>query len=117
MKVLVANWFSTRGGEEKHVFDTVAHMSGVPGLRLFVAAPRTSPWAAELAALKGVTRYDIAFRAKGDLMSVLRLARLMRRERFDVVHAHGARAGWLTRLAAALAGQRNVVWTMHLLGV
>lgn len=115
MKVLVANWFSTRGGEEKHVYDTLTQLSGAPGMRIHVAAPRDCAWSTELDALPGLKRINIAFKTKADALSVLKLARLMRRERYDVVHAHGARAGWLTRLAAVMAGQHNVVWTMHLL--
>lgn len=115
MKVLVANWFSSRGGEEKHVYDVLARLAARGDLDLHVAAPARSPWSPELAALPGVRRIAVPFANKADLVSVARLARLMRRERYDVVHVHGARAGWLVRLAAWLAGCRKVVWTMHLL--
>jgi glycosyltransferase involved in cell wall biosynthesis len=45
--------------------------------------------------------------------AVLRLARLMRRGRFDVVHTHLYRAGIYGRLAARLAGVPRVVATEH----
>ena len=115
MKVLVANWFSSRGGEEKHVFDTVSHLAAREGMELYVAAPRQSPWSRELADLKNVGRVDVDFSSKADLRSVLRLSRVMRKVGFDIVHVHGARAGWLVRLAAWLVGYPRVVWTMHLL--
>lgn len=115
MKILVANWFSSRGGEEKHVFDTLTRFAAQGRHELWLAAPKRGPWARDLAGLKGCTWVDVPFSSKGDLRSVARLARLLRRERFDVVHVHGARAGWLLRLAALAAGCRKVVWTMHLL--
>ncbi len=115
MKVLVANWFSSRGGEEKHVFDTLSRLSTRTGLDLYVAAPGKSAWSRELSSLKGIKRINVSYASKLDLVSVLKLAWLLRRQRFDVVHVHGARAGWLVRLAALISGYRRVVWTMHLL--
>ncbi|MBN1885188.1 MAG: glycosyltransferase family 4 protein [Candidatus Krumholzibacteriota bacterium] len=47
------------------------------------------------------------------LVSVARLVRLFRRERFDVVHAHTPVAGLLGRVAARLAGVPRVVYTAH----
>jgi len=44
-----------------------------------------------------------------DLLYVVRLARLLARERADLVHLHTARAAWLGGLAARLAGVPAVV--------
>ena len=52
MKILVANWFSSRGGEEKHVFDLLTHFSRQGGHELWLAAPRSGPWAGDLSALR-----------------------------------------------------------------
>lgn len=41
------------------------------------------------------------------------LVRLMRRERFGIVHLHSAKAGVLGRVAAVLAGVPVVVYTLH----
>jgi glycosyltransferase involved in cell wall biosynthesis len=51
-----------------------------------------------------------------DLIATLRLARLIRRERPDILHTHTAKAGTVGRVAAMLAGRRRppiVVHTFH----
>jgi glycosyltransferase involved in cell wall biosynthesis len=51
-----------------------------------------------------------------DLVATLRLARLIRRERPDILHTHTAKAGTVGRVAALLAGRRGppiVVHTFH----
>ncbi|MFH1732885.1 MAG: glycosyltransferase family 4 protein [Planctomycetota bacterium] len=48
-----------------------------------------------------------------DLAALRRLVRLMRREKYDVVHAHSSKAGFLGRLAARRAGIERVFYTPH----
>ncbi|MEO7317600.1 MAG: glycosyltransferase family 4 protein [Chthoniobacteraceae bacterium] len=48
-----------------------------------------------------------------DLLSLWRLYRAMRRERFTIVHTHTPKAGLLGQLAARLAGVPVVVNTVH----
>src|SRR5918912_3660317 len=51
-----------------------------------------------------------------DLIATLRLARLIRRERPDILHTHTAKAGTVGRVAALLAGRAGppiVVHTFH----
>lgn len=64
----------------------------------------------------GVRTYDLGMRSNRDLLVVPRLARLMRRGRYDVVHAHLYRACIYGRLAARLARVPVVVTTEHSLG-
>jgi len=49
-----------------------------------------------------------------DLLACLELVRLMRRERFAVVHTHCSKAGLIARVAARLSGTPVVVHTFHL---
>ena len=48
-----------------------------------------------------------------DVMALWLLFRVMRRERFDIVHTHTPKAGLLGQLAARLAGVPVVVNTLH----
>jgi glycosyltransferase involved in cell wall biosynthesis len=48
-----------------------------------------------------------------DALALWRLLRIMRSERFDLVHAHGTKAGLLGRLAARIARVPVVVFTAH----
>jgi glycosyltransferase involved in cell wall biosynthesis len=48
-----------------------------------------------------------------DLVLLGRLLRLIRQERFTVVHTHNAKAGFLGRLAAWLSGTPVIVYTLH----
>lgn len=53
------------------------------------------------------------FTPLADLRALVSLMRLMRRERFDVVHTHTPKAGLLGQLAAKLSGVPVVVNTLH----
>lgn len=72
----------------------------VPGLRASGYAIETLPIA------RGLNPFKHA-------VSLLRLIRLFRRERFDVVHVHTPIAALLGRLAARVAGVPMVVYTAH----
>jgi len=48
-----------------------------------------------------------------DAVALLRLLAILRRERFDMIHLHSSKAGFLGRLAAKIAGHAAVVYTPH----
>jgi len=48
-----------------------------------------------------------------DPAAVVSLARLIRREKFDIIHTHNSKAGFIGRLAGRLAGVPLVIHTVH----
>lgn len=48
-----------------------------------------------------------------DSAALLDIVRLLRRERYDVVHTHSSKAGIIGRVAARIAGTPAVIHTMH----
>jgi glycosyltransferase involved in cell wall biosynthesis len=48
-----------------------------------------------------------------DLAALVKLAALMRRGRYEIVHTHTAKAGFLGRLAAAMVGSPIIIHTVH----
>ncbi|MGQ0549352.1 MAG: glycosyltransferase [Armatimonadota bacterium] len=61
----------------------------------------------------GVPVHDLNMRVEGDPRAFMRLVRLVRRERIDLIHAHLPMAGVWGRIAAPLAGRPRVVYTEH----
>ncbi len=48
-----------------------------------------------------------------DLQALLRLYKLMKREHFDLVHAHSSKAGVIARIAARMAGVPVIIYSPH----
>lgn len=103
-----------RGGMRQHL---LALTSGLRhrGVEVEVAGPAAEPLLQELAAA-GCRVWDIplspAFRPLEDLRAAGRLASLLRRQEYDLVHVHGFKASLPGRLGGALAGV-PVVYTVH----
>jgi glycosyltransferase involved in cell wall biosynthesis len=49
----------------------------------------------------------------GDVVCVFKLCRFIRQGRFDIVHTHSSKGGFLGRIAAKLAGTRKILYTPH----
>ncbi|WP_239396615.1 glycosyltransferase [Frankia sp. CiP3] len=84
---------------------------------VWIAGPETSPlWErAERAGIRTVRipqlHREMALAA--DLLVLVRLVRLIRRERFGIVHTHSAKGAFLGRLAARLCRSPVVIYTLH----
>jgi glycosyltransferase involved in cell wall biosynthesis len=101
------------GGVAGHVVAIAEVLA--PRYDLDVACPRRSNVWETLSRRNGVRLHVIGSArrpAPGDLRTLARLVRLVRRD--DLVHAHSAKAGFLGRLAAALTGRRRTcVFSPH----
>lgn len=86
--------------------------SAVPGEALVAGPSGTASLFAPSVAFEPVAIRDRP-RLAGDVLTVLRLGRLLRRFRPGVVHAHGLRAGALTALALSWRGRAALVVTVH----
>ncbi|MGW4196227.1 glycosyltransferase [Streptomyces sp. NPDC005004] len=100
------------GGAEQQLRLLLSHL---PVECDVVTLTNPGPVAAGLRA-DGVRVTHLAMGGNRDLAALPRLARLIRRGRYDLVHTHLYRACLYGRLAARLAGVRAVVATEHSLG-
>jgi glycosyltransferase involved in cell wall biosynthesis len=106
--------FPPDGGVTRHVIDVVRGLDP-DRWRVDLACPRESdPWRA-LAGRPGVELHALAPGKEPGLSDAVALRRIFGLlGRADVVHAHASKAGFLTRLAAAVRGRRQaVIFTPH----
>jgi glycosyltransferase involved in cell wall biosynthesis len=82
-------------------------IAGSPVGQLWIQAERAGIRTVKLA------RFSEVISPVDDLLVLLGLVRLIRRERFTVVHTHSSKAGFLGRLAAWLCRTPVVVHTIH----
>lgn len=48
-----------------------------------------------------------------DCIILSKIYKILKKDRFDIIHAHSSKAGGLFRLAAFLAGNKNILYTPH----
>jgi len=111
---------ATVGGARKHVLQLLRGLDRSRfDLHLACSLERDPGAAAELEALRaeGIRVFTVPMRRRpaplSDLLALRRLTALMRAERYQLVHTHAAKAGFLGRLAARRAGAPAVVHTPH----
>jgi len=108
--LLVAAATSTAGGGEKHVADLARHLVEA-GLDVALAFPGGGDLG-ELAALLGVTEFEVPISSGFSLGRVAALRRAIAEFEPDVVHAHGSRSAMFARFADT-RGASRVVYTVH----
>ncbi len=111
---------ATQGGTRRHVIDLLYGLDPARFDLLPVVSPRSDgEFQPDLERMwtEGRRVEVIPMRRQPaplrDLLALWRLWRLFRRERPDVVHAHGSKGGLLGRLAARLAGVPRIYHTPH----
>jgi len=94
------------GGQELRILLEMERM-GPLGFESVLAARSGTPILAE-AQRRGLRAYAIPMHNRLDPISMALLWRLMRREKIDIVNAHGSRDAWVAFLVARLLGIRTV---------
>lgn len=105
-RVLEAITPSRIGGAEVFVTELCASFLEL-GAHVEVFCPKGRPFV-EYAQARGISPITWKTHGKFDPLTVVRLARLMRRDRIDVIHTHLSTASLLGALAAKLARKRSV---------
>lgn len=122
VKVLLVVTLSEMGGAQKVVYHLAAGLDArlfdvtvacAPGGEL-VSWLRQLPRKIRVVEIPELKRNIAPF---SDLIAFFSLYKLIRQERFDVVHCHSSKAGILGRLAAWLAGVPKVFFTVHGWGI
>lgn len=110
---------ATEGGTRRHLRDLVGALDPAEfEIVLAVSCGRGPDFRSDMAgyASQGLTVCEVAMRRgvapAADLASLVRLIRCVRRVRPDLLHAHSAKAGFLSRLAG-LVCRVPVVYTPH----
>lgn len=114
MKILYVITRAERGGAQMHVRDLIAHLPS--GFSAAIATGETGFLCDEAAKLgvpvRVVPELTHPIRPIKDFRALVAIARLIRREAPDLVHAHTSKAGLLARFAARLTAT-PVVFTAH----
>jgi glycosyltransferase involved in cell wall biosynthesis len=101
------------GGGERHLVD-LANALTQRGHDVFAALTPSSPLSAELSVLPKQNIVELPMRNSLNLKSAMKLARFVRENQIQIVHAHVARDYPLAALAAGRSGARLVL-TRHVL--
>ncbi len=106
IRVLEAITPSRIGGAEVFVTELFSSLSEM-GAHVEVFCPAGRPFV-DYAEARGIHPITWKTHGKFDPLTVIRLARLMKRHRIDVIHTHLSTASLLGAFAAKLAGKRSV---------
>lgn len=108
-------WLAPGGGADRNVYLSMKAMRRDYEIHLAVGRQIER---GDLLKLPGVSAHicphlDREIRPWRDLRALMWFARLIRRERFDLVHTHESKASLLGRLAARWAGCKRVIYGLH----
>lgn len=115
-KVLQIITLSGWGGAQRVVYDLAVNLPK----EKFLVEVACSPGGALVKKLRerGIRVYEIPSLQREicpwrDLRTLFRFWCLIRKGKYDIVHCHSTKAGFLGRIAAKLAGVRQVYFTVH----
>ena len=115
MNILQINSANSFGGGEKHLVGLAAGLK-LAGHEVFFAVRRGNCWQLKLKDFDSQRIFGLPLYNAFDFLSAARLAKIIKQNKIEIVHAHVARDYPLAVLAARLAGGRAaVVLTRHVL--
>jgi glycosyltransferase involved in cell wall biosynthesis len=110
MKIIFVLHSHKAGGAERHLFQLMSGLAA-SGIECIFAGPLDS-WLGEQLRAAGFQCEHIPYHGIYDVVSLLRLVRLIRREKAELVHGHLTRGALYAGWAGKLAGVPNVA-TAH----
>ena len=114
MRILQICSARTLGGGERHLAD-LANGLARRGHEVYAALVPASPLPGELSDLPKENIIKLPLRNSLDVASALKLARFVRRNQIEIVHAHLGRDYPLAAFAARRAGGARLILTRHVL--
>lgn len=115
MKILQINSAKNFGGGERHLLDLISGLTEA-GHEVFLASRRKNNWADKLKNFTGLKTFTLPLHNALDLSSAWQMAKIIRQNNIEIIHAHVARDYPLAVMAAALAGnEAQVILTRHVL--
>lgn len=111
---------ATEGGTRRWIEDVLLGLKHPQIRHALICAVRREPDFAETIAqlrAEGIPVWVLNMRRAihpwRDCLAVWRMAKILRAGRFEIIHAHSAKAGVLARIAALLGSKSLVVYTPH----
>jgi glycosyltransferase involved in cell wall biosynthesis len=114
MRVLQISSAERYGGGEKHFCD-LANGLTKEGVAVFAAVRPDCSWRARLEELAADRVVEVSLRGSADIVSAMKLSKLVRANEIDIVHAHMARDYLPASMAVRFAGRAALVLTRHVL--
>ncbi len=114
MKILQICSAKNFGGGEKHFVDLCRGLSG-NGHEIFVALRRENDWQDRLNFLADENIFYIPMRNSLDVFSSVKLAKILRKNGIEIVHAHLARDYPIAGFANRIYPDANLILTRHVL--
>jgi glycosyltransferase involved in cell wall biosynthesis len=109
--IVHTEWSTAWGGQELRIVGEARGIAARGHRVVIVACPGAKILA--LAAAAGLPTHVLAMRHAGDLRAIIRLCRIIRDERADIVNTHSSVDSWIGAFAAKLTGTK-LVRTRHL---
>lgn len=111
IKVLHTEWSDGWGGQEIRIIEEMSALRE-KGVELFLAC-REHSTIREKAEEKGFGVYILPFKGNVDIVTLLKLIRIIKANNIDIINTHSGKDTWVGGIAAKLTG-RKFIRTRHL---